>query len=104
MAINMAHYYNDFTQMLAASLGDDPELVAQLQTVFLDAVGEQLDLLSRARCDANWYMSAERLCDIAASFSAKELLELAQQAKNSAPGDPVIIRELAEWYATFRWK
>ena len=98
----MAHYHNDFTQMLNASLGDVPQLVAQLQATFLDAVGTQIDLLSRARCDGNWYVAAERLCDIAASFSAEELLVLAQQAKDSAPSDPVIMRELGEWYSVFK--
>lgn len=98
----MAHYNNDFTQMLTASLGDDPELVAQLQATFLDAVGNQLDLLSRARCDGNWYVSAKRLHDIAASFSAEELLNLAQQAIDCAPGDPVVMRELNAWYDAFK--
>ncbi|WP_438731497.1 Hpt domain-containing protein [Parasphingorhabdus sp. DH2-15] len=97
----MAHYENDFTHMLSSSLGEDPELVAQLQTAFLDAVGTQIDLMSRSRCDGNWYVSAERLCGIAASFSAEGLLDLGRKASAGAPGDPVIVRELREWLAEF---
>lgn len=97
----MAHYHNDFTQMLASSLGDDPELVGQLQMAFLESVGEQIDLMARARCDGNWLVSTERLLGIAASFSAQELLTLAQRAREGAPGDPVVIRDLRNWYSQF---
>jgi len=97
----MAHYDNDFRQMLASSLGDDPMLVEQLQKDFLDAVGTQIDLMSRARCDGNWFISARRLHGIAASFSAQELLTLADQASAGAPGDPVALRDLQEWYDQF---
>jgi hypothetical protein len=47
----------------------------------------QLDLLGRARCDANWAIAAARP-SIAASFGVAGLIVLADEALEGAPGDP----------------
>ena len=56
---------------LAAAVGSDPALMAELKTAFVESVSRQLDLLGRARCDANWEIAAARLKSIAASFGAR---------------------------------
>ena len=79
---------------LAAAVGSDPQLMAELKTAFIDSVARQLDLLARARCDANWEIAAARLKSVAASFGALGLIALADEALDGAPGDPVVLRKI----------
>lgn len=79
---------------LAATVGDDSALIADLRTAFMDSAAHHLDLLGRARCDANWALSAWRLKGLAASFGVTGLMALADEAARSAPGDPRILRRL----------
>lgn len=80
---------------LAAAVGSDPQLMAELKTAFIDSVARQLDLLSRARCDANWEIAGARLKSVAASFGALGLIALADEALDGAPGDPVVLRKIS---------
>lgn len=80
---------------LAAAVGSDSELMAELKLAFVDSVSRQLDLLTRSRCDANWEIAAARLKSIAASFGARDLIGLADEALEGAPGDPVVLRKIA---------
>jgi len=80
---------------LAAAVGSDPELMAELKSAFVESVARQLDLLGRSRCDANWEIAAARLKSIAASFGALGLIALADEAQQGAPGDPVVLRKIA---------
>ncbi len=79
---------------LAAAVGSDHELLIELRDAFVESATRQLDLMSRARCDANWQLAASRLKSLAASFSALGLLALAEEALDGAPGDPVVLRKL----------
>jgi HPt (histidine-containing phosphotransfer) domain-containing protein len=80
---------------LAAAVGSDPALMAELKIAFVESVSRQLDLLGRSRCDANWEIAAARLKSIAASFGAIGLIALADEAQQGAPGDPVVLRKIA---------
>lgn len=79
---------------LHAAAGDDPALVRELRQAFVDSANRQIDLMTRSRCDANWHYSCLRLKGLAASFAAVELLGLAAEAADGAPGDPVVLRKL----------
>lgn len=79
---------------LAAAVGDDSALIADLRVAFMESATRHLDLLGRARCDANWELSAWRLKGLAASFGLAGLMALADEAAQSAPGDPRILRRL----------
>ena len=80
---------------LAAAVGADGELMAELKVAFVESIARQLDLLGRSRCDANWGIAAARLKSIAASFGARDLIALANEALEGAPGDPVVLRKIA---------
>ena len=80
---------------LAAAVGSDPQLMAELKTAFIDSVARQLDLLSCARCDANWEIAGARLKSVAASFGALGMIALADEALDGAPGDPVVLRKIS---------
>ena len=90
----MAYEAGALDATLAAAAGDDPELFAELRSAFAESLARQVDLLRRARCDGNWQVAAMRLKGLAASFHAEPLIELAEQALDSAPGEPPIVRRL----------
>jgi HPt (histidine-containing phosphotransfer) domain-containing protein len=79
---------------LAAAVGNDSLLMAELRADFMESAARQADLMSRSRCDANWQFAASRLGSLAASFGAVGLMELAEEAFKGAPGDPVVLRKL----------
>ncbi|WP_206674995.1 Hpt domain-containing protein [Alteripontixanthobacter muriae] len=85
---------SSFEATLAAAAGDDASLLAELKQSFGQSLAYHVDLLSRARCDGNWFVAAQRIRGLAASFHATELMQMADTALRSAPGDPVILREL----------
>ncbi len=79
---------------LAAAVGSDTELLAELRAAFLESASRQTDLMGRSRCDANWELAASRLKSLAASFGATGLMALADEALDGAPGDPVVLRKV----------
>ena len=79
---------------LAAAVGADHLLLSELRTAFIEGAKRHADLMSRARCDAHWQHSASRLKSLAGSFGAVGMMELADEALNGAPGDPVVLRKL----------
>jgi HPt (histidine-containing phosphotransfer) domain-containing protein len=97
----MAYDPGALNASLAAAVGSDSELMAELRIAFAESAGRQLDLLSRSRCDANWAIAGARLKSIAASFGVIGLIALADEALAGAPGDPVILRRIAAALAEF---
>lgn len=79
---------------LAAAVGDDSALIADLRVAFLESAERQVDLLGRARCDANWQLAAWRLKGLAASFGVTALMVMAEEAAVSVPGDPQMLKRL----------
>ena len=90
----MAHEAAEFDATLAAAAGEDLALLNELRAAFVDSLTQQIDLLRRARCDGNWEVAALRLKGLGSSFRAPELVELADQALDGAPGEPAVIRKL----------
>lgn len=90
----MSMDYGAFDTALKAAAGDDAALAAELRASFVESAKRQLSLLSRSRCDANWQYTSWRLKGLAASFGATRLMELADEAGEGAPGDPVVVRKL----------
>jgi HPt (histidine-containing phosphotransfer) domain-containing protein len=86
---------------LAAAAGEDAALLRELRAAFLESAARQLDLLKRARCDGNWNVAAMRLKGLAASFHADDLMQAAEIALASAPGEPMAIREVEGVLARF---
>jgi HPt (histidine-containing phosphotransfer) domain-containing protein len=90
----MSMDYGAFDTALNAAAGDDPALVAELRMAFIGSAKRQIDLLGRSRCDANWQYSCYRLKGLAASFGVTNMIALADEAGEGAPGDPVVLRKL----------
>lgn len=91
----MVRLAGDFDANLAAAAGDDPALLAELRQAFAESFTQLVDLLGRARCDGNWELAAKRLKMLGASFHVGDLVDLADEALDSAPGDPGVVRKLA---------
>jgi hypothetical protein len=94
--LGMAYLGDAIDAHLAAATGDDAALFRELRAAFVESARRQVDLLGRARCDGNWQMAAQRLKSLAATFHAADLIALADEALCGAPGDPTVLRRLAE--------
>jgi len=97
----MAYESGSLDSNLLAAAGDDAALLNELRAAFLDSAQRHLDLLKRARCDGNWVVAAMRIKGLAASFHARDLMDAAETALASAPGEPMAIREIEETIARF---
>jgi hypothetical protein len=89
---------------LAAAAGEDSALLHELRGAFAESLERQIDLLKRSRCDANWHLAAQRLKGLAASFHAAELIKLADEACECAPGEPGVIRRIEAFSKEFASK
>ena len=98
----MAFATGDLDATFAAAAGEDSALLAELRVVFAESLARQIDLLRRARCDGNWNVAAMRLKGLGASFHAPDLVRLAEEALNAAPGEPVVIRALERFAGEFQ--
>lgn len=97
----MTYETGSFDAAIAAAAGADAALYAELRAGFAQSVEVQLGLLRRSRCDGNWRLAAERLHGLGASFHAGDLVSLAQEALDGAPGDPVVLRRIEAFLTDF---
>src|SRR5688572_28493229 len=86
---------------LAAAVGDDPVLVAELRTAFIESAQSHLHALSRATQAGEWRLAASRLQGLAGSFGAIRLMELSEDAAAGKPADPAMLRALKRAVAAF---
>ncbi|MDE2436890.1 MAG: Hpt domain-containing protein [Sphingomonadales bacterium] len=97
----MAYEAGALDATLAAAAGEDAQLFSELRQAFIESLGNQVDLLRRARCDGNWQIAALRLKGLAASFHAEPLLALAEEALDAAPGEPTVVRRIQAFLDDF---
>lgn len=90
----MAYEVGALDATLSAAAGEDAALFAELRTAFIESLARQVDLLGRSRCDGNWQITAMRIKGLAASFHADALMDLAEEALEAAPGDPIAVRKI----------
>src|SRR3546814_13851517 len=72
---------------LAAAVGDEPALIAELREAFLDSAKRALGALETAMDAEEWRIAAWRMKGLAASFGAGRLLALAEEGGAVAPRD-----------------
>jgi hypothetical protein len=97
----MAYQSGQLDATLAAAAGEDAALFAELRAAFVESLERQIDLLRRSRCDGNWHVAAMRLRGLASSFHAEPLIVLADEALESAPGEPGVVRRLQTFLDEF---
>lgn len=79
---------------LAAAVGDEPALIAELREAFFDSSRRTVAALEEAADVEGWRAAALRLKGLAASFGAVRLMALADEAANATQGDPMVLRRL----------
>lgn len=78
---------------LAAAVGDEPGLIAELRAAFVDSAEKAIEAIQAAESEDAWRLAAARLKGLAASFGAVRLMSLASEAAN-APGNDDVVRTL----------
>jgi HPt (histidine-containing phosphotransfer) domain-containing protein len=78
---------------LAAAVGDEPALIAELRVAFVDSAERAIATIESAVDVAAWKLGAARLKGLAASFGAIRLMALASEAAD-APHDAEMLRKL----------
>jgi hypothetical protein len=79
---------------LAAAVGDEPALIAELREAFLDGVKRCLEAMKSADSPDAWTAGALRLKGLAASFGAIRLMALASEAAAGQAQDSAVLRRL----------
>lgn len=80
---------------LAAAVGDDPALIAELRLAFHDGAERALAAMVAAGADADaWQAAAARLRGLAASFGAVRLMAQATAAGDAPAGDEQVTAKL----------
>lgn len=78
---------------MAAAVGDEPALIAELRAAFVDSAERAIIALEGANNDEDWALAASRLKGLAASFGAVRLMTLASETAQ-APGSAEAVRKL----------
>ena len=79
---------------LAAAVGDEPQLIAELREAFIEGVTRGVAAMKAADSPETWSGAALRLKGLAASFGAVRLMALADEAAMAPERDPQVIRKL----------
>ena len=78
---------------LAAALGDEPTLIAELRVAFVDGAERAIASIETAQDEAAWKLGTARLRGLAASFGAVRLMALTSEAAET-PLDAEMVRKL----------
>ncbi len=79
---------------LAAAVGDEPILIAELRGAFFESASAHVEALRRATVLDEWRAAASRLHSLAASFGALRLMDTATEATCAARIDPAQLRKI----------
>jgi HPt (histidine-containing phosphotransfer) domain-containing protein len=92
----MAYNHGAIDAALAAAVGDEPLLIAELRLAFVASVEQAVAVMTAATDAEEWDIAARRLKGLAASFGAVRLMALATTAAAGEPQDAVILNDIHE--------
>ena len=84
---------------LAAAVGDDPALIAELRIAFVDSAAGAVAAMTAADGPEAWRAAAWRLKGLAASFGAVRLMALATEAVQAGVPDRALLGRLQRMLA-----
>ena len=87
----MAYDLGAIDAALAAAVGDDRVMIAELRMAFVDSARHAFAALDDADDSVAWCEAAWRLRGLAASFGAVRLMALATEALDGGVSDPVLL-------------
>jgi histidine phosphotransfer protein HptB len=79
---------------LAAAVGDEPSLIAELRVAFFTSADMHVKALARATSIDEWRDAAMRLHSLAASFGALRLMDVATEAGRASRIDASALRKI----------
>lgn len=79
---------------LAAAVGDEPSLIADLRGAFFESAKMHVKALTRAATVDEWRDAALRLHSLAASFGAVRLMDVATEAGRASRIDASVLRKI----------
>ncbi|WP_380779180.1 Hpt domain-containing protein [Sphingomonas sp. R86520] len=79
---------------LAAAVGDEPTLIADLRVAFIESAERALTAMTLATGVDDWRAAAWRLKGLAASFGAVRLMALATEVAEGDPRDTEGLKKL----------
>ena len=79
---------------LAAAVGDEPLLIAELRLAFIASVEATLTQMQMSTDIDAWTLAARRMKGLAASFGAVRLMAAATAAIDSTPHDTEVMRRI----------
>jgi HPt (histidine-containing phosphotransfer) domain-containing protein len=86
---------------LAAAVGDEPRLIAELRGAFLESATVHLAAIRGAESREAWVEAAARMKSLAASFGARRLMDAATQAI-VGPTNPGALRRIERAVSALR--
>lgn len=90
----MAYVPGAIEATLAAAVGDEPALIAELRFAFVESARDAWQAMDTAGDAVAWHGATIRLKGLAASFGASRLMALAMLALESEPGDRALLAKL----------
>lgn len=90
----MAYDPGALNSTLAAVVGNDPALAAELRAAFVDSASAALAAMRIGAAPEDWIEAAHRMKGLAASFGALRLMAAAEEAVSAPPGDPALLRRM----------
>lgn len=91
----MAYDPGQIDATLAAAVGDEPALIAELRQAFHDSAHRVLADMRAAKDESVWRHTSLRLQGLAASFGAVRLMAMAGEAASAPAGDEMTLRRIA---------
>lgn len=88
----MAYDPGAIDSTLAAAVGEERELVAELRLAFLEGAERCLDRMDHTGDRFEWREAAARLRGLAASFGAVRLMALAEGAMHAGPDEAMLAK------------
>ena len=79
---------------LAAAVGDEPSLIAELRGAFFESAQVHVEALRRATILDDWHDAASRLHSLAASFGALRLMDVTTDVAKAPKIDSAQLRKI----------
>jgi histidine phosphotransfer protein HptB len=90
----MAYNPGALEAALAAAVGKEPDLIAELRTAFIESAEVHVSAMQRAMTLEDWRAAALRLHSLAASFGARRIMDAAMAANRAAYVDKVAMQKI----------
>lgn len=87
-------YPGDLEAALAAVVGNEPTLIAELRQAFFASANAHTSTLAAAKSPTEWRAAANRLHSLAASFGALRLVNVAREALRTSENDAAMVRKI----------